>query len=52
MGGRGEHHRGTAVGRTEQAMGNMRGTGLWREDGADFNSEQVVSLNIVNMKYV
>lgn len=33
-------------------MGNMGGTGLWREDGVDFHCEQVVSLNIVNMKYV
>lgn len=30
----------------------MGGTGLRREDGADFHCEQVVSLNIVNMKYV
>lgn len=37
---------------TEQAMGNMGGTGLCREDGADFYCEQVVTLNIVNMKNV
>lgn len=52
IGTRGELHRGTAMGHREEGIGNMGGTGLWREDRADFYCEQVVGLNIVNMKYV